>query len=411
MVDFQKIREEQWPALKDMTFLDAACVSLTPQNAVNAMVEFTKYTANNEEFTSTAHHLAMDARRHKAYEEAAKLLNADMNEIALVESTTYGLNIAAQTMKLNPGDTVLTTSLEFLQVAMPWCMMRSTHGINVKAVKGRNGRFELSDFVECMDNSVKMIVMSSVEWCNGWRMNLKEIGDYCKAHNIYLVIDAVHEMGVMKIDTKQIYVSLMVAGGHKWMNSPFGTGVMYVNKDLIPKLTPPTWGYLNTVAPEGGWGAYFGDPKSKSINDWQFPADSARKFEVGGTCNYLGAIALGESLGLVNEIGIENIEARVLELRDYLYEELPKIGAHLTTQPDKDHRSGLVVFRFYNDPAEEHKLVEFLHQHKVYCACRFTDGIGGVRIACQYYVTKADLDRLMEVLKEAAKIKAPDFKA
>ena len=96
--DWEKLRKEEWPVLETMTFLDAACVSFAPQRIVNAVKDFADMTARQDEESSGAHHLALDAVREKAYEEAAKLLNADLDEIALVESTTHGLNIAARGM-------------------------------------------------------------------------------------------------------------------------------------------------------------------------------------------------------------------------------------------------------------------------------------------------------------------------
>ena len=91
-IDWKKIREEEFPVLKTMTFLDAACVSFAPQRAVNAVKAFADMTARQDEANSSAHHIAMDSLRGKAYEEAAKLFNADPEEIALVESTSHGLN-------------------------------------------------------------------------------------------------------------------------------------------------------------------------------------------------------------------------------------------------------------------------------------------------------------------------------
>ena len=92
--------------------------------------------------------------------------------------------------------------------------------------------------------------------------------------------------------------------------------VLYVNKNSLDKIKQSYAGYLNTTVPEGGWGAYWEKVDAQAVYDWTFP-NTARKYEIGGTSNYAGAIALGESLGLVNEIGIENIQQRVWEIGEY----------------------------------------------------------------------------------------------
>ncbi len=409
-VNWEQLRQEEWPVLSTMTFLDAACVSFAPQRTVRALKDFADFTARQDEANSSAHHIAMDAKRHKAYEEAARLLNADPEEIAIVESTSHGLNIAAAGIELNDGDNIITTNLEFIQVALPWCAIRERKNIDIRVAKTQDSRFYAKDFEALCDERTRVLVLSSVEWCNGWRMDLKEIGDMCKARGVFLVVDAVQQLGVSKLDTKSFHVDILTAGGHKWLNSPFGAGVLYINKETLPKLKPVYLGYLNTRVPEGGWGAYWENPAAASVNDWQYDM-TARKFEIGGTSNYPGAIALGETLGLVNELGVENIEARILEISTYCMDELERIGSTLITHRDLDHRSGIVIARLYEDLETERQILKELHARKIFIAQRFTDYVGGFRISCQYFNNREDIDRMIEAMEDliAKTGRKPDF--
>ena len=410
-VDFEAIRKREWPVLETMTFLDAACVSFAPQRTVQALKDLADFSARQDEANSSAHHIAMDAKRHKAYEEARKLLNADPEEIALVESTSHGLNIAANGIELQDGDNIITTNLEFIQVALPWCVMRKEKNIEIRVAKTADTRFTAEDFAKLCDDRTRLIVLSTVEWCNGWRMDLKEIGDFCKSRGIFLVVDAVQELGVNKLDTKQFHVDILTAGGHKWLNSPFGTGVLYINKETLPKLKSVYHGYLNTKEPPEGWGGYWENPAASSVNDWEFDM-TARKVEIGGTSNYPGAVALGESLALVNEIGIENIQARVEELSAYCMEQLEAIGATIITHKDPGRRAGIVIARIFEDLDTERAILKKLHAQNIFVAHRFTDYVGGFRISCQYFNNHQDIDNLAAALKKliAEVGRAPDYK-
>lgn len=401
-IDFEKIRKEEWPVLETMTFLDAACVSFAPQRTVKAVKAFADMTAVQEEANSSAHHIAMDSLRHKAYDEATKLLNADPEEIALVESTSHGLNIAAQGIELQDGDNIITTNLEFIQVALPWCVMRKDKNIDIRVCKTEDNRFTAKDFAALVDDKTKLIVMSTLEWCNGWQTDLEELGDYCKEKGVYLVVDAVQQLGVTKIDTKACHIDILTAGGHKWLNSPYGTGVLYVNKETLPKLKQSYAGYLNTTVPEGGWGAYWENPAAPSVNNWTFD-NTARKFEIGGTSNYTGAIALGESLALVNEIGIENIEKRVREIAVYCMDRIEEIGGTLITHRDPGHFGGIVIARLYDDLDVDRMILKKLHARRIFIAQRFTDFIGGFRISCQYFNNEKDIDTMIDAMKELIK--------
>ena len=409
--DWEKLRKEEWPVLKTMTFLDAACVSFAPQRTVRAVKEFADMTARQDEANSSAHHIALDDMRHKAYVEAQKLLNADPEEIALIESTSHGLNIAAQGIPLEDGDNIVTTNLEFIQVALPWCVMRNEKQIDIRVCKPEDERFTVESFKPLVDEKTKILVMSTIEWCNGWQSDLKEIGAFCKERGIMLVVDAVQQLGVTKIDTKECHIDLLAAGGHKWLNSPYGTGVLYVNKESLPKIKQSYAGYLNTTVPEGGWGAYWENPAAPAVNAWTFP-ETARKYEIGGTSNYTGAIALGESLALVNEIGIENIEAHVRELATYCMDRIEEIGGTVITHRDPGHFGGIVIARLYDDLDVDRMILKKLHARKIFIAQRFTDYVGGFRISCQYFNLKRDIDAMIDGMKDLIEEigREPDYK-
>ena len=411
-VDFEAIRKQEWPVLEQMVFLDAACVSFAPQRTVRAVKAFADMTATQEEENSSAHHIAMDSLRGKAYDEAAKLLNADPEEIALVESTSHGLNIAARGIELADGDNIITTNLEFIQVALPWCVMRREKKIEIRVCKTKDNRFTVDDFAALADERTRIIVMSTLEWCNGWASDMKAIGDFCQEKGIFLVVDAVQQLGVTKIDTKECHFDLLVAGGHKWLNSPYGTGVLYVNKNSLSRIRQSYAGYLNTTVPEGGWGAYWENPAAPSVHDWTFP-ETARKYDIGGTSNYTGAIALGESLGLVNEIGIENIQEHIWELSAYCMDQLEAIGATIITHRDPGRRGGIVIARLYDDLDVDRWVLKQLHARKIFIAQRFTDYVGGFRISCQYFNNHADIDAMAAAMRELIQEigRAPDYKA
>ncbi len=397
---------EQFPGTKDKTFLDAACVSLAPLAATEAIKEFLDLALSCPAESSSAHHLKMDEMRRACGLEAARLFRVDPEEIALVESTTHGLNIAATSFALPPASTVLIPDLEFLQVAIPWACQRD-RGVRLKAVPNRSGRVTVEDFAAAWDSTVRAVVTSSVEWSNGYRLDLEGLGKLCRERGALFIVDAIQQVGAVDIDLRGSNVDIMVAGGHKWLNAPFGTGVLYVRRELLD--TPTVFhGYLNLTTPEGGWPLYFGTPDISPIRDYQFTR-TAQRFEIGGTANYPGAVGLAASLRLVNGIGIDRVTAHVLDLTDYALEALSAAGAVPITVPERSARSGIVTFRFYSDLEEERRLLDFLHEHRVYVAMRFTSGVGGIRVSCHYYNQPEDIDRLVEVLGLAARRKAPDY--
>ena len=117
-MNFDTIRE-QFPALAGKSFLDSACVSIAPRRAVAAVESFLQRALLCPEPSATLNHIAMDDQRAAARPLVARLLNAREDEIALVESTSQGLAIAAQAIPLAAGDQVLLGAPEFMEVAVP----------------------------------------------------------------------------------------------------------------------------------------------------------------------------------------------------------------------------------------------------------------------------------------------------
>jgi len=237
-LDSERVRE-LFPGLRDKTFLDAACVSLAPTVACEAINAFLASAATCPAPDASAHHIAMDEERARALGEAALLLNAPERNVALVESTTHGLTAAAMAIEphLRPGDRVLVADTEFLQVAMPWCTRARSRGIEVVPVRSdADGLLRVEDFVAAADARTRVVCVSSVQWCTGQRLDMEALGELCRTRSIWLIVDAVHELGALHVDVAARHADFLVAGGHKWLNAPFGCGVLYVGERALDEL-------------------------------------------------------------------------------------------------------------------------------------------------------------------------------
>lgn len=386
----------QFPALAKKTFLDAACVSLAPLKAVDAIRRFLDSTLYCPEPSSTQHHIVMDELRARLRPVAARLIGADEKDVAIIESTTHGLSFAASAIPLETGDRVLLCDLEFLQLAVPWCQLRDRTGIEIDVVPNRNGSILVEDIVKRITPRTKVVAISSVQWSNGFRCDLEGLSVLCREREIWLVVDAVQQLGALPMDVRETPVDILITGGHKWLNAPFGTGFLYVDGDRADRLRLPLAGYLSVEDPEGGWGQYFQTPTITPVREYRF-VDAARRFEIGGTANYPGAIGLAASIELVLEIGQDRIATRIRELTDSLIDGLRDRGMDIVTPQDPGHRSGIVTFSV-GSADRNVALMEHLLDHQVLVSVRYTSGVGGVRVSCHYFNSIDDVDRLLELL-------------
>jgi len=393
---FSRIRGE-FPALEHKTFLDAACVSLAPRVATDAVRRFLTMTEECPAPSSTQHHIDMDTLREAARPEAARLINAGRDEIALVESTTHGLSLAAQSIPLERGDRVLICDLEYLQVAIPWYQRAQTDGIIVDVVPNRAGKVLVEDIAGRIEPRTRVLAISSVQWSNGFRCDLAGLSSLCRDRGTWLVVDAIQHLGAVPLDVRETPVDILACGGHKWLNSPFGSGILFVQRTALSRLRLPMAGYMSLEPPEGGWQKYFQTPSISPAREYHFVGE-ARRFEVGGTANYPGAIGLTASLQLINDLGRETIWRHVLDLTGYLIDGLRTIGVRVVTPSELECRSGIVTFSV-GTAAQNVGLVEHLRDRKILVSVRYTSNVGGVRVSCHFFNTLEDIDRLLHAVR------------
>ena len=391
---------QHFPGLLDKTFLDAACVSLAPRPAVEAIEKFLGLTMTCPLDSSTHHHIFMDEMRAAARPAAARLINAHQDEIALVESTTNGLTLAANAIPLEAGDRVLLSDLEFLEVAVPWLQKRSTsngRGIEVDVVPNRNGEARVEDFAARLTPRTRVIAISSVQWTNGFRADLAAFSRLCRERKLWLVVDAIQQLGAIPLDVREISVDILACGGHKWLNSPFGCGFLYLNRERLPELRAPLAGYLDIEDPPGGWGEYFQNPTTTPVTNYAF-VKTARRFETGGTSNYPGAVGLAASLKLIHELGPDRIAQHIFELTEQLVAGLDREGIHVVTPRASHNRSGIITFSV--GTAEENvKLMQHLQEKRILVSVRYTSNVGGIRVSCHFYNSSEDIENLLSEVK------------
>ena len=395
-MDFNTTRA-QFPGLADKVFLDAACCSLAPKIAVESIREFLALAMTCPLNSSTHHHMFMDEMRAKARPAVARLIHAHEDEIALVESTTHGLSLAAGAIPLESGNRVLISDLEFLEVAVPW-VQKKKEGISIDVVPNHRGQVRVEDFAARLTPRTRAISISSVQWTNGFRLDLGVFSRLCCDRGIWLVVDAIQQLGAIPLDVKQTPVDILACGGHKWLNAPFGCGFMYISREAMAKLKAPLAGYLDIQDPPGGWGDYFQTPSTTPVGDFAL-VPTARRFETGGTGNYPGAAGLAASLGLIQQVGPGEISRHIISLTDQLLAGLDELPVEIVTPTAKENRSGIVTFSVGS--AEQNvALMKRLQEERILVSVRYTSNVGGVRVSCHFYNGSADIEALLTGVRE-----------
>ena len=402
----QSASDVNWPAIRswfpglaDKVFMDAAAVSLAPHQAREAIGRFLEWVVMVPSADATEHHIVLDEGRRNARREAAALIGASEDEIALVESTSHGLALAANGLPLRGGQNVILCDLEYVGVVTPWAVRARETGLDLRFVRNRAGRIEVEDVAAAMDGDTGVVCLSTVQWSNGFRLDLTALSALTRDRGVPLVVDAIQQLGAIRLDVRETPVDVIACGGHKWLNAPFGCGFLYVRRDFIPRVRPSLWGYLNLTPPQGGWGVYLATPEISPLRPYEF-ITTAQRLETGGTSNYPGACGLAAALAIINGIGAAAIEGRIHALVDRLIDGLLGRGFRLVSPRERGCRSGIVTFTASGDAALDGRIVDRLRKKRVCVSQRYTSRVGGVRVSVHFFNDEDDVDTLV---REAAR--------
>lgn len=368
---------QEFPLTEGLTFLNHAATSPLPSRTRAAMTRFIELRRFVDQAWEEYETLDQDLRQ-----TLAQLINASPDEIALVQNTAEGLNIAAHAIPFRPGDNVILCDMEYPANVYPW-MNLERRGVEARIVPHREGGLALDDLEETVDERTKVVAASSVEFLTGFRNDLQSIGEFCKARGLYFVVDAIQSLGVIPLDVKECHIDMLACGGPKWLMGPCGLGFFFCRRELIEEMRPAYAGATSVV-----------DFESFRDYDLTFLPD-ARRFELG-TPNLVGMAGLLASVSLLLEVGIQEIQRWTRHLTDVLIEDLQKRGYQIASCLRPEHRSAIVSFSTPDVEADgqTHTGYDKLIAHKVIVALRENY----IRVSPHGYNTEEEVLRVGQVL-------------
>lgn len=401
MFDVNTVRAD-FSGTAEQIYLNSAGVGLPPRAATEAVRRAADLLAQGPAHMGyPAYYQALGEPGTRARTEAAALLGARPGEIALTDDTTMGLNSALAAIPFSAGDNLVLCDLEYPQVAISAAHPQHRRDVEVRVVRHRDGLVGVDDYVPLIDRRTRAILVSSVQWINGLRMDVAAFSQLAAERGCFLVVDAIQQLGAIPLDTADLGIDFLAAGGQKWLNAPFNIGLLYVRVATQERVQPGlAHGLFALAEPREGWVRHLGDPGLTPFLSLPLATD-ARRFEVHGMPKLLGTAGLAESLAYVNRLDTEAATAHILELGDFLIDELHRRNVKVWTPQAHALRSGIVTCAPFADAERIHRLDQALADRKIYATVRYCSGVGGLRISIHYHTSRDDLEALLAALDES----------
>ncbi len=379
--DVQALRAAEWPWTLDgaATYLNHAGIGPLPERTLAATAAFNQLRA--EPYRLTVQHQFAVLSESRAL--AARLVGGHPDDVALMVNTSYGLNVAARCLELAAGDVVLTVDREFPANVYPW-MALERDGVVYTRVPCVGDWPDEDALVAAIATTprLKVVTVSWVGFANGYRLDLARIGAACRARGgVTFVVDAIQGLGVVPIDVAACQVDILACGAQKWLLSPWGTGFVWMRRELVRALEPNAVGWM---APEGT------DDFSTMLEYSLAWRDNARRFEVI-SLPFQDFVGFNASVGLLLDVGIDRVHAHVEGLLDAGIDTAMRLGLRLTSPVAKVRRAGILAVVPRGDAATASaRLTTAGVTHSV--------REGSVRLSPHLYNVPADVEKALAVL-------------
>jgi cysteine desulfurase/selenocysteine lyase len=371
------VRSAEFPWTADHVYLNAAGIGPLPERTRRVVEEFAALRASPHRLPDKVLYATLAESRRLA----AALINADPGEIALATNTSYGINLAARSLPLEPGDIVLLSDREFPANVYPWLALRS-RGIQVEIVPvtAEGWPDEAYLLQRVAHPRVRVLAVSLTQFHNGYTVDLAGLSRVTRMTDTLLVVDAIQALGQIPVDVRATPVDVLACGGQKWLLSPWGSGFVYVRRELIPALPPA----------DVGWLAYEGtdDFTRLTAYDTTLRVD-ARRYELV-TLPFQNFAGMNASLGLLLGVGIETIQAYLRAVTRPVLAWAASAGVRVTS-PTGVHGSAIVCL----------ELPDAGRAHRALKAAGITATVreGAIRLSPHLYNTPAEMERVVEALE------------
>jgi selenocysteine lyase/cysteine desulfurase len=367
-----------FPVLKEKTYLYSCS-----QGALSGSVEagFDDYIASWR--TSTAPWDLWMGAYESLRVSFAKFINAEPDEIAIINSASGGINPIASALRFDARDSVVMSEYEFPTMGQIW-LAQQPRGARVQFLDGVDNAVPLEAYARAIDERTHIVPLTQLSFLNGSRSDVPAITKIAHDNGALVFIDGYQDCGTRPIDVKALDVDFFVTGTLKYLLGPPGLGFLYVKRALIDSLVPTmsSWFAQRDI--------FAFDTKHLDL------APSARRFE-NGAPNIPSIYGAAPALDLLTRVGMENVAAQIERLARAFLDGARALG--IATKTPASSVGPLVVLRA-SDPAAA---LAHLTERGIVVSTR----MDGVRFAFHVYNDMADVHAALSALEDMQGLMVP----
>ena len=238
--------ENYWKKVADMYHqnvkfinLESGYFSPSPESVKDYWVNFVNEINESPSYYMRTRQTEM---REKVRKTLADYAGVQTDELILTRNTTESMNIIIQGIKLEKGDEILRTNLEYPNIIQALDMRERRFGTKVRIVDvpiHPKSQQEIVDMViGAVNKKTKVILISHMVFLNGQVFPVKEVCAKAREMGLETIVDGAHSFSHVDMDVSEIGCDYYGSSLHKWLGAPLGNGLLYVKKGNAERLWP-----------------------------------------------------------------------------------------------------------------------------------------------------------------------------
>jgi len=320
----------------------------------------------------------------RARQAAARLIDAEARDIALISSISYGVATAARLVTIPRGARVLVLQNDHSSPVLEWRSRSKAQGFAIETVRRPDDGDWTSAVLSAIERPaappLALASISSVHWSDGGLIEVMKIAEALRRHGALFLIDATQSAGVLAMDVKSLDPDFVIFPTYKWLLGPYGRAFLYVarrHQDGIP-LEQTSYGRRDVRS-----------DNAEYLADTRYVSD-ARRFDMGERDHFISMEMASIGMEMMAEWGPAAVAERLAMLNDRIADGLLASAVRL---PDRRFRAPHILSLGFAEgvPAG---LVEGLAAEGIYVAKRLTR----MRVSPHVFNDEQDADRFAAAL-------------
>jgi selenocysteine lyase/cysteine desulfurase len=319
------------------------------------------------------------AEVERARQSFARLINAEVDEIAVTSSVSHAVSALASALSFDAKrPRVLASAAEFPTVGHVW-LAQESRGAEVSWVPlSDRGTIDLHDYETRLDERTRIVSACHAYFVNGFKQDVAALARLARSRGALLFVDAYQTLGTEPVDVKALGVDALAGGTLKYLMACAGIAFLYVRRDLAERLRPTITGWFGRVHPFAF---------DATALDW---APGARRFD-GGTPPIVNAYIARAGLEIIHEVGPANVAAWTRVLSERLVTGGKARGLTLYGTPNAQSKAPTTAFWVGKDSATVERR---MRSRGVIPSARGSV----IRLSPHFYSTIQDVDHALDTL-------------